>query len=1358
MQGLLGGMKQTAAYGPDLATQAMPTEHLQFPGGAALSALWSGFGQSVLPGMADFADYPNTGEMGQTPSMPGAEQAGKDYAQVKKEMRDRTGVSSLATNPDEEYAQDVYGSAGAMSFPSPSAIIGKVSPAVAAIVAKLPSAITSPIQTIEHMMYPPPATAIGSGGVNAVAAGGLEATAKQPDQSPEDYYASVAKDLQAQGYGSQGSDGKPLPVPPIPPVGGPPPITPQGGAATLPFTTGSQTTDQNQQETPAYHTEGEQPGWYNTYPGRAAIIAGSLAAAWFGLKHGGSLLNTTIEGAKDIASGSGLGASRDVAAANARITAIDQGTVAPITGLPSGPARGEVPLPGGGDRPTARAFTSLVDRNATVNAYIDATAPTQNAADALKNAYATTNAAGRINARIEAQARTGVNLVDSTNGIKWADYLHDYGQLTDAQKAAFDSAMWRTREMDVRNELGTSDPNNRVNFQNEDNAQLRQNIALATQDPAVTDLMTKMHMTNVQINRDMFNNGLIDARTRQYLDMQHPFHMPDVDVYGNTKSELLSPNKVLGSGTQFAPTTAINAMTQKYFKAYSQIVQHNFLSDLIDNDLSHQYVNPNAAKIFTPVTRMKTTQARDPVTRAPITYSTSVPVEEGGSGRTVTRYKQGKPEVFEVNNTPLWNALQGGDRRIGMLMDTVNMMRRLNQAGETGVSGLLFNQRPFSIYHLARSGIAIPTARSPQFLGGPMDAMSRAFFGVPYRGIDPSFMTGSVLEGLKGAGAAIAKNLGDMLSMGSHPLSMALRARKGDIWTDALADWFKAKYANSLMAERARYMPGGGGTMGEVESPSGAIIHMPRSNSKAMGISPIANLEPGALGTKNWFTRLPGGQGTTAAYVNFRSLLRDIHREVADGGNAYFYRVNRDFNPNVSRETIARESQDILGDPTHSGAGRVAQTIGRTVPFINAMIQDTARMVRNFKNAPIAYPAALASTLTLITAAEVLSGMLGGPEHMKHMQDQMSANQTASDATIYDPNRPPEEHTSVSLPIMWRVFHPYFKEFMTTALGAWQVHKGEPEYNRIVNTLSDLFHHHVETRTDEAAMKGLSTTFDIRPGPLGEAPLAVFGKGMRSIGEALIRSREQGTPFFDNFITNTDDPSHIPGQTNGNTFVSNNDGQWVHDILNTFNAGFANAFSQWIQNPLQRMNEGANLRDALAASIGDMQQRWYDNTPMLNWIWHNNIELKKNNPLHDSVTNRLAALNAMPKLADFQDVGYASPGSTAPVTITGNLKYPEDPKMQDMLTVIDGFKTSLMPFTKQMYDIEAQMKELQSTGLRSEDKRQLWNLQMGRLDDAVAAVDKEMRWLDARLSEMADGRVVNLNSIDWSRGVDQFHY
>jgi hypothetical protein len=82
--------------------------------------------------------------------------------------------------------------------------------------------------------------------------------------------------------------------------------------------------------------------------------------------------------------------------------------------------------------------------------------------------------------------------------------------------------------------------------------------------------------------------------------------------------------------------------------------------------------------------------------------------------------------------------------------------------------------------------------------------------------------------------------------------------------------------------------------------------------------------------------------------------MRDIHREVSEGANSYYWKEMKN-NPNITREQRVYNTRQVLGDPSVQGAGKFAESMARNVPWANASIQDAVRMMRNLRDNPVAF-------------------------------------------------------------------------------------------------------------------------------------------------------------------------------------------------------------------------------------------------------------------------------------------------------------------------------------------------------------------------------------------------------------------
>jgi len=1056
-------------------------------------------------------------------------------------------------------------------------------------------------------------------------------------------------------------------------------------------------------------------------------------------KYGGRYLTPILESVE--------GKQAAIDNANARITGLESGT------LPPGP-RPEMPLPRGeGGGILTRLRTQAINQNAQINEHIEATAPTQSAAKSLQNEFGTTTNQSAFQTRMQTQMETGVNAMDRTQGINMADWARDAERLTPAQRSQVDLIAAYQNELESREKLfqqamrdktPTNDENLRYGFNAYDSAYLRGEIAKAMADPAVANVANVIPAVNRQMLADGVRHGFTTSADEAYLNKNRPWQMPTVDPEtGKIQSGLVQLDITPGKGPQTIQTGALTAKFQQYVERYRDMQFNARNRALKDNDISNQSVNPNAPRVFTPVEATFVDKAGNKVVKS----------TEGGSGRDITIFENGKPIKYNINNSGIYRAVTSNVAQQNLFLDGLNSMRRLAQSGATGVSGSIFAQRPFSIIQAARALFDIPFQRSPGQIGGPIEALTSRY-GLPLRG-DLSFIPGGIYQSAANGAAAVAKGLGDMLAMPSHPVSIGLRKVLGNQWTDGWSTLLHEQYANSVMADMRSRGYGGGSSFAYVEPQTYSFERGGKYGVRTTYANPVANLTPDLFNRIPSMAKLPGGRGALATYINLRAMARDVHDGIADGPNTFFYRLNRDFNPNMTSEDAATAARSLLGDPTMTGAHPAVKAFGRVVPFANAIIQDMDRMYQNFREAPIAFPLSMFGALTAAAAAERFTAMYWGQSHVDHMNNQ-SLDQQAADFRFYH-SHDPNDHTIFSVSQRLRPFVPYIRELVSTATGAYQLREDEPEWDRMLGTLGDLWHHHITVNTQDAALHGLTSVADIQVPPILQFLAAVGGKKIESIPRMVLKNIESGeSPFsMSQLFTDTDKPSKVPGQSTSN-YVSHNDGSWLHGVLNSLNTGLATAYQQFIADPMMRMDAGASRGDAYASAMGDVVQNWKDQTPLLNWVWGNNVRAPTYNPLRESVGNAMHVIDLVGGKPDILDYGQASPGSTESIVVRGSDKPPADPTMREMWLETGEFKQVLAPYKKQLMDVEAKIKEIQSSELNAEDKRKVVNQMQAKADDAAAQVDQQIRWFESHLSRLVGGKTVNF-PINWDRGPDQFH-
>jgi hypothetical protein len=383
--------------------------------------------------------------------------------------------------------------------------------------------------------------------------------------------------------------------------------------------------------------------------------------------------------------------------------------------------------------------------------------------------------------------------------------------------------------------------------------------------------------------------------------------------------------------------------------------------------------------------------------------------------------------------------------------------------------------------------------------------------------------------------------------------------------------------------------------------------------------------------------------------------------------------------------------------------------------------------------------------------------MLGGPDHVDHLENQMSTQQREANATFYHDPTNPLNNTQISLPQRWRWMYPYILETVASGVGAFQAHQGEPLYNRVVDSLADMFQHHVQASTQTSARHGFTDMIDVSPGVNTSAVNSLGGGRVNPPISTIIENAMYGRPLFENIIQSGDAQSKVPGQNGGNTNLSHNDSRWLQNFLSSFGSGLGTAYQTYWQHPSERYEQGASAGEIWDGLKGDVVQNFKDNTPMGNIIWGNTARLSKYNPLDESVSHSLQAIRDVGTRNNMTSIGYAGAGPTGAVLVHDTDKLPDDPVMKDMWLRVANFAPTLAPIESQRNIISTQMQKVDSSSYSAQDKRDVMNGLTGKYNDLTATLDGKIKLLNAQLSQMAGGRVVNVSSINWHGTPDQFH-
>ena len=1296
-------------------------QYLVPPGTGLATSVYGGLG-TMVPAVLNYA-------LGRelVPNLPGAEAANQYYADVSRQAKADIPTHMLAENDEERRLHEMMFSGGGMAIPIPAAWLGKLP-----VVAKQAAHFALP--TKEAMPIAVPGMAIASDVLTQLGEQG-----EREDQA----------DKMNQMFGGGSTQTQ----------------TGSGGPATLPFPTSSnqgtkpqpgtieelfqgvtQPSDQ-QGQLPTYSGQGETETTYGQWAVRGAL---ALGGAWVAMKKGGKLLNPILEQLP--------GATKhvDTAKHNAAIAAKDAGGgVKPGEGY-----TGEVRLPGGADSPLTKLSNASIDSNRVVNAFTEATAPSKTAAAELEATTGTTNSHAAQTKIIGTQAFTGVSEASGRVHPKLAGIVQKYDNLTAAEQRDADIFLYGMDETDTRkdwwqkaknsrtNASGTSvqsldDTQSRHNFYNTDSEVLRAEIERIKANPKIMAYTDEVKALNLSHLDEMLARGRITQAVYNDVKRVRPNYMSSVDAEGKIVHPFGERKIERWAGFEDIPVRSIENIVQHYDAVYKEMAKNDWVRNIIKNALDWQGADSTRPIIFREKVSPKMTETVDPVSgqitpNAPVMEPTAGPKE-----RTITVYEDGVAKTYHVYNTTLWKALEGNKSQMATVINGANWMRRMYQSGTTGVAGSILAQRPFAVTSLLRNALQIPTDRTPGTIGGPIDRV----FGGKYRGIDPFFVAGSIAEAGRGAGAVMAKNLSIAMKSADHPL----RKIMGDAWADGVATKLEAKYLQSRAAARHAQGFGGAGTQGATD-----LNAIQLGESSRHMANPLSDVAP-TLWKNNGLARLPGGKGkgTLATFINLKSLLRDLHQEVADGANAYYFELNKG---KLGKRRAAYEAMRVMGDPGHMGASALAQGLGRTVPYLNPMVQDIVRMARNFRDNPFAASMGQVQVLGALALAQTLTAVMGGPDHVNHLEEGLSTQQRAANAVFYHDRSDPLNHTMISLPQRWRVMYPIMLEMISTAMGAFQAHENEDVYNRLVHTIADFFSHHIQESTHSSSLHGLSDMTDV-PIPPAAALLnaALGGDQLQPHLGTLITNLETGQGPLANMTRPAGAPGRVPGQTSDTTYMSDNDGRWFQQVTGAIWGAAGKAIAETYGAVYQRMMDGAGVWGALSGFGSDAGQNFRDNAPWGTMLWGNTAKLSAFNPMEENVSSALNAMSKTVSPKDHTSLGFASSGSSKPLAIMGQPTRPQDQVMLQMQGLVKNYHNSMAPLLKQIHNIKTQMAQSNSMGLPSGMKRTAGNQYATELNNVYAQVNARINQMHEVMSRMVGGKHVDVRTIDWSRDSNQFN-
>ena len=361
--------------------------------------------------------------------------------------------------------------------------------------------------------------------------------------------------------------------------------------------------------------------------------------------------------------------------------------------------------------------------------------------------------------------------------------------------------------------------------------------------------------------------------------------------------------------------------------------------------------------------------------------------------RRITVNTSNGPVSFDVNSTPFYRNLTSNPQAMTAGMQFANAARKMYQNLTTGPLAMMMGH-PFAAT-IALKDLALIPANAPKGIWrGELD---RAFnTRLPY---DPTFPIGAGSTMIKDAGTVIARHFADILGSNSMPASQNLRALLGNDKVDAMIAWMRSHIEQSNLATREAAMVGGGGNRSMVDFKT----NMP--DEAGMFRDPTAGRVAPSLGQGKLMQSLPLPiQGNVRAILNMNNLAKDLFGVIADAPHSYLYDVNRD-NAAFPDEHWPGPVQEVTGNPGTMGRGGMTQKFGKSLPFYNTSVQGIAATMRAFRDRPIATGMTVLPILLTLAAAEHLSALLSGPQHVDDLKNRVSNDtHTRNAVSLRDPD------------------------------------------------------------------------------------------------------------------------------------------------------------------------------------------------------------------------------------------------------------------------------------------------------------------------------------------------------------------
>jgi hypothetical protein len=481
---------------------------------------------------------------------------------------------------------------------------------------------------------------------------------------------------------------------------------------------------------------------------------------------------------------------------------------------------------------------------------------------------------------------------------------------------------------------------------------------------------------------------------------------------------------------------------------------------------------------------------------------------------------------------------------------------------------------------------------------------------------------------------------------------------------------------------------------------------------------------------------------------------------ISDAPHSFYHDINVG-NPKFTPRTLAAEVQGVTGNPGTQGQGNLTLKLSRSVPYYNTSVQGLGRSLAAFRDHPIMVGSSVMTTLLSIAAAEQLSALVSGPEHVDHLENRTSNSQKARNAIIYHgPGSDPNNHTEIPVAIEHQILKPFVSALFGHMMGTWNAYKDADTLSRLTHTLAGLHEDHVSTDVlKQTAIGGINALPPVSLSvPTDIAVGAITGEQVKDIPQQVVSNALSNRSLLSGLVTGGGLAHKVLGQEGADGVLVRSDSGVMKAVMNALGAAGAAAHGLAADYE-HRSKIGSDW--AWSGVWQDYKQEWKDNTQFANSVWRNNLPQSTFGSLEERTNQMWKSVAAAANVkSDIRGEGMTGVRRGTPLVVTGESPVPNDPQMRNLyMSMAEMGKNITREIMPKENLIRSQMDNLKTTPFMPDERRRIQNDLSQKLYEVTAKKHQMLLDLNARLSALAGGRHVDVGqAIDWQGTIDQFHH